>query len=50
MLLEPLTLQKMSIDRIGLGLFIPISSHVINLLIKHLLNSLTYFMPCKVVP
>ena len=38
------------IDRIGYGLFTPISSHVMNLLIKLLLISLTYFVPCKVVP
>ena len=35
---------------IGKALFTPISSHVINLLIKHLLIILKYFVPCKVVP
>ena len=31
-------------------LFTPISCHVINLLIKHRLISLGYFVSCKVVP
>ena len=38
------------VDQIGKGLLTPTSSHVINPLIKHILISLTYFVPCKVVP
>ena len=42
---------EMVIDRQNrLRFVIPISSHVINLLMKHLLISPTNFMPCKVVP
>ena len=37
-------------NRLRFLLFTPISSHVINLLIKLLLISPTYFVPCKFVP
>ena len=42
-----------AIDKIGgQGLFIPISfhGHGISKLIKHLLTSITYFVPYKVAP
>ena len=49
-LFQPSNELRGSIDKIGKGLFTPISSHVINLLIEHLLISPPSFMPCKVVP
>ena len=43
-------LAHTSIDKIGRGLFTPISNHVTGFLIKLLLIFLTYFALCKVVP
>ena len=39
--------KSLIIDKVGYGLFIPISSPVINLFMKHLLISPTNFMPRK---
>ena len=43
--MEDKLINQTAIDRIGQGLFIPIANHEINLLIKQLLNSVTYLVP-----